>query len=125
MGNLSCILDQEYALWQAYRKKVMEMKQRNQHGDILLEAHKIINGERQGQYGTPEDSFQRIADKWNDYIREFMAGRKLTPYDVAYMMFLMKMARIEGGNYVQDSFVDALGYLALAHDMIKKENSNE
>ena len=91
-------------------------------GDILLDAHKIINGERQGQYGSPEDSFKLIAEKWSNYTTVcFHEPIEFTSYDVAYMMFLMKLARIEGGQYKQDSFVDALGYLAIAHD-IAEEN---
>ena len=38
-------------------------------GRILQEAHDIINGQRQTEYGNPEDSFGEIAFAWNWWIR--------------------------------------------------------
>jgi hypothetical protein len=46
--------------------------------NILKKAEKIINGERQDQYGKPEDSFGIIAEYWNAYLR-----RKYDWVDVA------------------------------------------
>ena len=111
----------------SYKPILSEVNMENkQHGSILNKAHDIINGARQGQYGTPEDSFKLIAEKWSNYIAvQFDEPLEITPYDVAYMMFLMKLARIEGGNYVEDSFIDACGYLAIAHDIKAGEDKNE
>ena len=97
-------------------------KTESKHGKILQMAFEIVNGARQNSYGKPEDSFQRIADKWNDYLKLENNNSRITPYEVAYMMALMKLARIEGGNYVQDSFIDACGYLAIASDMKRAMN---
>jgi hypothetical protein len=60
-----------------------------------------------------EDSFPRIRDYWNESTEEA----------VALKMALLKIARIENGISVEDSYVDAIGYLALAYNKYK-ENQN-
>ena len=84
--------------------------------DICEQASKIISGERQGQYGAPENSFAVIADLWNGYLRT----DRLTPGDVANMMALMKLGRISNGVFKEDSYVDAIGYLAIGAELNKK-----
>ena len=84
-------------------------------GDILIEAHRIINGERLDAYGSPEDNFTKIADLWSAYLHW-----TITPLDVALMMTLFKIARIQTGSATKDSFTDAAGYIALG-DEIKNE----
>jgi len=84
-------------------------------GDILLKAHDVINGERQDQYGNPEDCFSTIAALWSIY-----SGRATSGHDVAVMMALLKIARARNGRYHEDDYVDACGYLALAADMAGK-----
>lgn len=74
--------------------------------EILQEAERIVNGEREGQYGSPEDNFGRIAGLWSAY-----SGASLTAQDVAVMMCLMKMARIKAGG-TMDCWVDLAGYAA-------------
>lgn len=86
--------------------------------DVCEQASKIISGERQGQYGAPEDSFAVITDLWNGYLRTDC----LTPGDVANMMALMKIARISNGVFKEDSYVDAIGYLAIGAELNKKED---
>ena len=91
-----------------------------ERGDVLLEAHKIINGERQDTYGNPEDCFELIADYWTIYLLSTHSFKSdLTPKDVALMMTLFKIARIVGSSD-RDSFRDAAGYLGLAEDMCEK-----
>ena len=85
-------------------------------GAVLDEAKRVINGERQDQYGNPEDNFRLIAEMWSIYLK-----RGITPKDVALMMHLLKVARIVSGTDKRDSYIDACGYLALAADMAEKE----
>ena len=85
---------------------------------ILSEARRCVCGERQQDYGTPEDNFRAIAALWTDYL--FAAYPKMTvpegdfvsPVDVANMMALLKIARIATGSGTSDSFVDLAGYAA-------------
>ena len=80
--------------------------------DILETAKLIINGEREGQYGAPEDSFNNIARLWGIYL-----GRDLKPSDVANLMVLMKVARNMNGVYKADNWVDMAGYSALGGEL--------
>lgn len=43
----------------------MGNKKRTERGTVLDEAKIIINGERQDQYGNPEDNFALIARLWS------------------------------------------------------------
>ena len=80
--------------------------------EILDAAKKIVTGDREKQYGSPEDNFGVIARLWSAY-----AGREFTPVDVAMMMTLLKVARIKTGHYKADSYIDACGYLACAAEI--------
>ncbi|AEJ93464.1 phosphofructokinase [Mycobacterium phage Benedict] len=74
---------------------------------ILQEAERLINGERQQQYGEATESFERIAGMWSAYI-----GKELTPHDVVNLMVLLKVSRAKFG-YHRDSYVDIAGYAGL------------
>nr|WP_286198834.1 DUF6378 domain-containing protein [Mesorhizobium sp. BR1-1-16] len=73
-------------------------------------------------YGRPEDNFQRIANLWNAHlINRYADGYggdtvvmlpKLDPQDVAMMMALMKVARLENQPGHMDSWIDIAGYAA-------------
>lgn len=84
--------------------------------EILETAEKCVCGDRDAQYGSPENSFRMIAALWEPFIREkcVSAGTEVTllPEDVAAMMVLFKMARVATGSYSADSWIDAAGYAA-------------
>lgn len=86
-------------------------------GRVLLDAHTIINGERQNVYGAPEDSFKLIAQYWSTYLDSkgyaLIDGRDIiNADDVALMMTLLKVAR-EANQHKRDNIVDAAGYLGI------------
>ena len=78
---------------------------------VLEEADALINGERQKNYGKPNENFQVIADMWTAYL-----DHELTPSDVCHMMALLKIARLRNGPH-KDSSVDGAGYLALGAEL--------
>lgn len=84
--------------------------------EILKEALKCVNGERELQYGSPEDSFMVIAELWTVYLEHKCVEDNgvvlLHPEDVAAMMALLKIARICTGKYKGDNWVDLAGYAA-------------
>ena len=88
--------------------------------DILDLAKKIINGEREGQYGSPEDSFSIIADMWSSYL-----GTKISVTDVANMMVLMKVARNANGVYKDDNWIDICGYAAIGGELQSRCNTGK
>lgn len=87
----------------------------NMRGSILDEAKAIINGERQDQYGSPEDSFSLIAEYWETYI-DGRNPKRIDAKDVAIMMVLFKIAR-QSNQHKRDNLVDAAGYLGILGDL--------
>lgn len=89
--------------------------------EILDAAKKIVTGDREKQYGSPEDNFAVIARFWEVYLNQrcvdAMSGFMLNPDDVAMLMALMKVARIMTGTFKGDSYIDACGYLACAAEI--------
>ena len=89
--------------------------------EILDAAKKIVTGDREKQYGSPEDNFAVIARFWEVYLNQrcvdAMSGFMLNPDDVAMLMALMKVARIITGTFKGDSYIDACGYLACAAEI--------
>lgn len=83
----------------------------NKREEILTLANKAVNGERQRTYGSPEDSFDRIAHLWSAYLRTALTG-----LDVAKMMILFKLARTGEQAYL-DNWVDIAGYAACAGEI--------
>lgn len=79
----------------------------SRRAEILHEAETQITGQREQDYGSPEDNFGLIAKLWSNY-----TGAKITSLDVAMMMVLLKAARIKNGGGTGDSFVDIAGYAA-------------
>lgn len=75
--------------------------------EVLETANKIINGSRQENYGNPESNFQKIANYWSQYL-----GKDITPADVAIMMILMKVSRLQNNIKHEDSWIDIAGYAA-------------
>ena len=89
-------------------------------GSLLDEAKQTITGERQDQYGAPEDSFSRIAAYWTTYL-----ARPVSTLDVAHLMALMKLARAQGQGFRRDNYVDLAGYAAIAADRLAPESATE
>lgn len=84
-------------------------------GNILKTAERIVNGERQNNYGPPERNLELIADLWSVYLKNRLTTEiKLDPDDVAMMMILLKIGREAGGDGSIDNLVDIAGYAYLA-----------
>ena len=105
--------------------------------EVLDTAKKCVCGQREQDYGTPEDNFSTIGCLWSTYLRAahpelatVLPLNGITPKDVAVMMSLLKVARIATGNS-PDSFVDLAGYAACAGEIAtqsteqKKRTLNE
>ena len=75
---------------------------------ILEAAHVVIYGDREDTYGAPGKNLTKIARLWSAYLETDIA-----PEDVAQMMILMKVARLQNSPGHRDSLVDIAGYAAL------------
>lgn len=100
LNNGAC---SNYEYW-VYRFKEEDRVKRS---DILDEAKKCVCGQREQDYGSPEDNFKLIANLWSTYL-----GTGVSALDVSNMMILLKLARIKNGGGTGDSFVDIAGYAA-------------
>ena len=91
--------------------------------EILDAAKKCVCGEREQDYGTPENNFETIGLLWGVYLKaahpqlqKVIGVNGIAPKDVAAMMALLKLARIAAGSS-PDSFIDLAGYAACAGEI--------
>ena len=98
--------------------------------EILDAAKKCVCGQREQDYGKPENNFETIGLLWGVYLRaahpevcKVFAPNDITPKDVGAMMALLKLARIAAGS-TADSFIDLAGYAACAGE-IATQNAGE
>ena len=84
--------------------------------EILETAAACVCGQREEDYGFPEDNFETIAGLWKIYLKAKCISPStdvcIMAEDVAMMMALLKIARIASGRAKSDSFVDLAGYAA-------------
>lgn len=88
--------------------------------ELLEQAAKITNGERQEHYGTPENNFSTIAALWNVYLRskDSITTKNYLAHDVAAMMILLKVARIASDPKHLDSWIDIAGYASCGGEIV-------
>jgi Domain of unknown function (DUF6378) len=95
----------------------------NTRTEILSEASKIISGDRDAQYGQPEDCFAAIAAHWTIHLRTrgiLSEGQSIQDFDVGIMMTFLKAVRCAHKPLKRDSYVDGSGYFACAAECALK-----
>lgn len=89
--------------------------------EILAAAERCVCGQREQDYGTPENSFKVIGELWEVYIKEKCVGTDtivtIVPEDVAALLGLLKIARIATGHGKDDNWVDLAGYAACGGEL--------
>lgn len=88
--------------------------------EVLEQARKCVCGDREEDYGKPENNFATIAALWTNYLNAEFGGNLnllLGPGDVAAMMILLKVSRIASGNGKDDNWVDIAGYAACGGEL--------
>lgn len=81
--------------------------------EALREAAKIISGERNKQYGDPEDNFERTAKIWS-----VILGIHISNEDVAMMMIGLKVARYASkSGFQEDTWIDIAGYAGCGYEV--------
>jgi hypothetical protein len=87
--------------------------------EALREAAKIISGDRDLQYGGPEENFTRIAKIWS-----VIVGTEISSEDVAMMMVGLKLARYASKSGFQpDTWIDIAGYAGCGYEVGSVESS--
>jgi hypothetical protein len=79
---------------------------------ILQQAEKLVNGDRDKTHGEKLTNHKNIALLWSAYLE-----MQITPKDVAILMVLLKLARTKAGEHNLDDYVDACGYSAIAGEL--------
>jgi hypothetical protein len=110
------IEDDTPTIAEAVKENSGDVKRKLTRADILHAAEKCVCGQREQDYGTPEDNFETIAELWETYLRracvDEAGGVYIDANDVAMMMALLKIARIAAGGGKADSWIDLAGYAA-------------
>ena len=84
--------------------------------EALREAATVISGDRDAQYGGPEENFARIAKIWS-----VILSTNITEEDVAMCMVGLKAARYASKSGFQpDTWVDIAGYAGCGYEVGKK-----
>ncbi len=82
--------------------------------NILLEADRLVNGDRGAAYGHPLDNHSTTGDLFHEFLRR-KYGRtcpSITAEDVCIFNMLQKIARLANTPDHLDSLVDIAGYAA-------------
>lgn len=82
---------------------------------ILLEAERILTGERDTDYGDPVENFSRIAE-----IASLLSGEKLTPETCVTVMIAVKLSR-EQYKHKRDNLVDLVAYIEILNRILNRK----
>ena len=85
--------------------------------NILEQAKHLISTDRAKDYGDASENFANVAAFWN----VLRPGVEYSAVDVALFMAALKLARLAHDTSKQDSWVDAIGYLALGSEIALKK----
>lgn len=83
---------------------------------VLSEARRILDGDRQADYGDYVENFGNIAKEASRWSK-----KELTPLDCVNVMIAVKTTR-EQYNHKRDNLVDLAAYLQIRNDVIKSTN---
>jgi len=86
--------------------------------NILGEADKLVNGDRQEAYGDAVKSLDRIAKLWSAIL-----GKDIEGQEVGLCLVALKISR-ECGKHKMDNLIDGAGYFALIEKYYKGKESN-
>lgn len=101
------------------------MEASSSRATLLTDAAKIIDGDRNVQYGDPIDDFSLTAKMWEAYIRRLMETRNLDvpmldPHDVAVMMLMVKVSRLAQSPEKHDHWLDIAGYAGCGWECVEQ-----
>ena len=82
---------------------------------ILLEAERVLNGDRQADYNDPVKNFEDIAT-----LATFLTGSPLTAEQCCYVLIAVKLVR-ERFKHKEDNLVDLAGYTEILNRIKTKE----
>ena len=99
-------------------EEIGEKREKLDRNSIIDQAKNLINGERETTYGDPLVAHGHIAKGWS----AILGVEKIPPSTVALMMAWLKISRILSNKKHEDSYADAIGYMALSAECAEKED---
>ena len=91
--------------------------------EILQEAYKIVNQDRQNTYGHPKDDYTKVIN-----IYQTLTGKQLTINEAILFMVSVKLARLrtnlDQGQLHHDTLLDTIGYLTCLNMINQPESTN-
>jgi hypothetical protein len=84
-------------------------------------ANKLVQGDRQRDYGDKLQNFSQIAMLWQGVLAAKLApDSAITPEDVALCMIQVKISRLAKSPDHKDSIIDIAGY-SICYDKLQEE----
>jgi hypothetical protein len=90
---------------------------------IFNDCENIIN-EREKAYGDAKPLFDALANRFTNVLASKLApGATVSAYDVARLMAELKAARLDKNGHHEDSILDQINYLVIAHKLVTDTTS--
>lgn len=113
--------------------------------ELLKEAARLVDGDRNADYGDPIQDFSRTGKYWGIHLSSLFSRRMhytgkdpdglvpisyvesmledlIEPHDVAIMMMQLKHSRLAWSPHKRDHWADCAGYAACGWDCEVREN---
>ena len=90
---------------------------RTRIADNLRRVEDMLNVEKAEEYGDPRIMFRNISKRWFD--------RDDAEADAAIMMAELKIERIKYDHGKEDSYLDAIAYLAMALSFMQERKDDD
>lgn len=92
----------------------------------LDEARELICGDRNNAYGPPHQDFQRSADALTAIMGEKLReGERFHAHEIAQIVILIKLSRLQWTPTKRDSWVDIAGYAACGFEAAALTSEDE
>ena len=87
---------------------------------IFKECENIIN-DREQSYGDAEPLFEALGNRFSNVLAgKLQPGAMVSAYDVARLMAELKAARLDKNGHHEDSILDQINYLVIAHKLAEE-----
>ena len=87
---------------------------------IFKECEDIIN-DREQSYGDAKPLFEALGNRFSNVLAgKLRPGAMVSAYDVARLMAELKAARLDMNGHHEDSIIDQINYLVIAHKLAEE-----
>ena len=87
---------------------------------IFKECEDIIN-DREQSYGDAKPLFEALGNRFSNVLAgKLQTGAMVSAYDVARLMAELKAARLDMNGHHEDSVIDQINYLVIAHKLAEE-----